>query len=128
MYRVYDSKEKCWVRDDFFISPNGDMYVSDKRIFPKFSHKLVLVPEQRFIVQRKIGMDDRNGKPIFEGDICKITARNVIGVIAYIPQHASYYLLDEKNLKYYPLYEKLIVEQVEVIGNVCENNDLLPSK
>ena len=124
MYRVYDNKEKCWVRDDFFISPNEDMYVSNKR---KFSHKLVLVPEQRFVVQRGIGMNDRNGKQIFEGDICKITARNIIGVIAYVPQHASYYLIDDKNRKYYPLYEKLIVEQVEVIGNVCENNDLLPS-
>ena len=127
MYRVYDNKKRCWVRDDFFISPNGDMYVFDKHIFQKFSHKLVLVPEQRFTVQHGIGMNDRNGKQIFEGDICKITARNVIGVITYIPQHASYYLLDDKNLKYYPLYEKLIGEQVEVIGNVCENNDLLPS-
>lgn len=127
MYRVYDNKEKCWVRDGFFISPNGDMYVYDKHTFHKFSHKLVLVPEQRFVVHRGIGMNDSNGKPIFEGDICKITERNIIGVIAYIPQHASYYLMDEKNLKYYPLYEKLIGEQVEVIGNVCENNDLLPS-
>ena len=127
MYRVYDNKEKCWVRDDFFISPNGDMYVSDKRIFTKFSHKLMLVPEQRFIVHRYIGMKDSNGKRIFEGDICKIANRNVIGVIAYVPQHASYYLLDDKHLKYYPLYEHLIMEQVEVIGNVCENNDLLPS-
>ena len=124
MYRVYDNKEKCWVRDDFFISPNEDMYISNKR---KFLHKLELVPEQRFVVQREICMNDRNGKQIFEGDICKITERNIIGVIAYIPQHASYYLIDDKNLKYYPLYEKLIFEQVEVIGNVCENNDLLPS-
>ena len=126
MYRVYDNKEKCWVRDDFFISPNGDMYVHDKHSFLKFSHKLVLVPEQRFIVQHSIGMNDKNGKTIFEGDICKIIARNVIGVIAYVPQFVSYCLLDEQNMRYYPMYEKLICEQVEVIGNVCENNDLLP--
>lgn len=123
MYRVYDNKEKCWVRDDFFISPNEDMYIFNKHTFLKFLSKPRLVPEQRYIVQRGIEMNDRNGKPIFEGDICKITERNIIGVIAYIPQHASYYLLDEKNKKYYPLYEKLINEQVEIIGNVCENNN-----
>ena len=127
MYRVYDNKEKRWVKDDFYIAPNGDMYICDNRIFPKLSHKLVLVPEQRFTVHRHIGMNDSNGKPIFEGDICKITKRNVIGVVAYIAQHASYYLLDDKHLKYYPLYENLIAEQVEVVGNIFDNNDLLPS-
>ena len=124
MYRVYDNKEKKWLREGFFLSPNGDMYISKKTLF---SNKLVLASEQRYVLQHEVGMNDRNGKLIFEGDICKIAARNVIGVIAYIPEHASYYLLDDKNLRYYPLYEKLIGEQVEVIGNVCENNDLLPS-
>lgn len=127
MYRVYDNKENVWLREGFFISPNGDMYISDKRIFGNL-HRLLLVPEQRFIVQYGIGANDINGKLIFEGDICKIVERNVIGVIAYIPEHASYYLLDNKNFKYYPLHEKSIGEYIEVIGNVCENSDLLPSK
>lgn len=124
MYRVYDNKEKKWLREGFFLSPNGDMYIFEKNLF---SNKLVLASEQRYVVQHEVGLHDKNGKLIFEGDICKITARNVVGVIAYVPQHASYYLLDDKHMKYYPLYEKLIGEQVEVIGNVCENSDLLPS-
>lgn len=124
MYRVYDNKENTWLREGFYLSPNGDMYIFEKSLF---SSKLVLVSEQRYTVQREIGMNDKNNKPIFEGDICKIAAHNTVGVIAYVPQHASYYLLDDKHMKYYPLYEKLIGEQVEVIGNVCENSDLLPS-
>lgn len=127
MYRVYDNKEKKWLREGFFISPNGDMYMSDKRIFGNL-HKLLLISKRRFTIQNEIEMNDKNGKLIFEGDICKITNRNIVGVIVYVPEHASYYLLDDKHMKYYPLYEKLISEHVEVIGNVCENSDLLPSK
>lgn len=125
MYRVYDNKEKVWLRDGFFISPNGDMYISEKNLF---SNKLVLASEQRYVVQHEVNLYDKKGRLIFEGDICKIAERNVIGVIAYIPEHASYYLLDNKNMKYYPLYEKSVGEYAEIIGNVCENSDLLPSK
>lgn len=124
MYRVYDNKENTWLREGFYLSPNGDMYIFEKSLF---SSKLVLVSEQRYTVQNGIGMNDKNNKPIFEGDICKITVRNVIGVITYIPEHASYYLLDNKNFKYYPLHEKSVGEYAEIIGNVCENGDLLPS-
>lgn len=125
MYRVYDNKKKVWLREGFFISPNGDMYIPEKSLF---LNKLVLASEQRFVIQNEIKMNDKNGKLIFEGDICKIAERNVIGVITYIPEHASYYLLDNKNFKYYPLHEKSVGEYAEVIGNVCENSDLLPSK
>lgn len=125
MYRVYDNKEEKWLREGFFLSPNGDMYIPKKSLF---LNKLTLASEQRYVVQNEIGLHDKNGKLIFEGDICKIAALNVVGVIAYVSQHASYYLLDDKHMRYYPLYEKPIGKQIEVIGNVCENSDLLPSK
>lgn len=99
--------------------------VSNKHIFSNRSHKLMLVPEQRYVVQYDIDMNDCNGKKIYEGDICKINERNIVGVIVYVSQHASYYLLDEKNFKYYPLNKGLVEKRMEIIGNVLENNNLL---
>ena len=124
MYRVYDSKEKCWVKEGIYISPNNDLSISKKAMFG--AEKLSLVSYQRYIFHRDIGLHDMNETLIFEGDICRIARLDVIGVIAYCSEHASYYLFDYTNSKYYVLGITKCKE-IEVIGNVLENNDLLPS-
>lgn len=125
MYRVYDNKECKWVREGIYLSPNNDLSTSKKALFG--TEKLSLASEHRYTYHRDIGLNDVNGHIIFEGDICKIDRLNVIGVIVYVSEHASYYLLDEKNFKYYPLSEDRCRE-IEIIGNIFENKDLLPSE
>ena len=125
MHRIYDNKEKKWVREGIYLSPNNDLYILKKSLFG--IEKLHLISEHRYTYHRDIELNDMNNRLIFEGDICKIEHINVIGVITYIPEHASYYLLDEENLKYYPLSEECC-RQIEVIGNVFDNKDLLSSE
>ncbi len=36
MYRVFDKKEKCWVKDGIYLSPNNDLSTSKKAIFGIF--------------------------------------------------------------------------------------------
>jgi uncharacterized phage protein (TIGR01671 family) len=122
MYRVYDNYEKIWLKEDVYLSPNNDLYISKKTLFS--AEKLFLVSDNKYIWHKDIGLYDKNKKLIFEGDICRIEYLDVIGIIAYVPEHASYYILDDKNLNYYTLGEDRC-EQIEVIGNVCENQDLL---
>ena len=126
MYRVWDDKEKGWVQDCIYLSPNDDLSMEQtkKSLFKKT--KLTLVSERRYIYQRDIGLPDKKGNLIFEGDICGSKSNDVMGVIAYVPEHASYYLLDDRTMKYYPLGEERC-KQLEVIGNIFENKDLLPS-
>ena len=128
MFRVYDNVERGWVQDCIYLSPNDDLSVEQtkKSLFGKTKTKLTLVSEQRYIYQRDIGLLDKKGNLIFEGDICGTKSNDVMGVIAYVPEHASYYLLDDRTLKYYPLGEERC-KQLEVIGNIFENKDLLPS-
>lgn len=124
MYRVYDNKEKGWVQDCIYLSPNNDLSMekTKKSLFGK--SKLTLVSEQRYTYQRDIGLLDKNGNLIFEGDICSTNSGDVMGVIAYIPEHASYYLLDDREMKYYPLGEERC-KQLEVVGNVFEREGLI---
>ena len=124
MYRVHNNKEGKWLKDNVYLSPNNDLYISKKSLFG--TEKLSLASEHRYTYHQDIGLNDKNNKLIFVGDICKIEHLNVIGVVAYVAEHASYYLLDNKNLKYYPLNKERCSE-IEIIGNVFDNKDLLSS-
>ena len=122
MFRVYDKKKKCWLQDDVYISLAEDMYASKHALFG--TKKLSLMPDIRYVYQRDIGLKDKNGSRIFEGDICKADFDNIIGLIAYVPDHAAYYFLDYSEGKYYPLGINAC-KDLEIIGNNFENPELL---
>lgn len=124
MYRVYDNKDKCWVKKGIYISPNNDLSISKKAMFG--TEKLSLVSNQRYVFHRDIGLRDMNNTLIFEGDVCRIARLDTVGIVAYCSEHAAYYLFDYANSKYYTLgIDKC--KEIEVIGNVFDNEDLLPS-
>lgn len=130
MYRVYDKKKNHWVKEGIYLSPNEDLSTSTKALFG--TEKLSLVSSQRYILQKDIGLKDMRKISIFEGDIASVTIYNenkemtVVGIIAYYPDHASYYLFDYQNAKYYPINSE-VCKHLEIIGNVIDNDGLLPS-
>lgn len=119
MFRIYDKKEKKFIRENIYISPIGDVFISSKKMFG--TEKLNLVSSERYVYQKDIGLYDVNKWLIYEGDICKVDRLNVTGVIAYAPEYASYFLFDDQNLKYYPLTEERCKE-IEIIGNVFDTS------
>lgn len=116
MYRVYDNQAKSWVKDNIYLSPNGDLYIAKKTLF---GERLEMVSDRRYTKHRSIGLRDGNNVGIYEGDICYIESLDATGVVTYITEHASYYLLDNKHYKYYPLHEARC-RQLRVIGNVFD--------
>lgn len=122
MYRVYDTKEKRWVKHGISISPENDLLKATKTMFGRY--KLDPIPDVRYIWQNAIEIEDKNGRMIYEGDICR-ASDGMIGEIAYAVETASYLFFDHAGQIWYPLGVTICRENLEVIGNVFDTPELL---
>lgn len=121
MFRCYDKKNKKWVKN-FYIMPNGEMFVFEKKFFKK---KLSPMSNERYVVHMCTGARDMLGNIIYEGDIItSVEDEGIICVIAYNTEHCCFYAFDDKHSAYYGLIDRNR-ETMRVIGNVFDNQDLL---
>ena len=121
MFRVYDNKEKKWVRGVQYLAKNGDLLMSESKMFG--NEKTSLMSETRYTWHQDIGFEDKNGRLIYEGDVCNIkTADKIVEcVVAYIPSYAGFKLVSEENneLVLYDFFEEAH-ELIEVVSNVFD--------
>ena len=126
-FKAYSISESRWLseKDHVYLSPDGDLYQWRKSIFSL--GKMHRMPFTLYKYHVEIGMLDKKYRPIHEGDICKLENDDgeVIGMIAYAEEVCGYVLLDDVNLRFYPL-TNLMTPYIEIIGNVLDNPSLLP--
>ena len=118
--RIYDTQEKKWMpRDEFFLSCYGDLYHVTKGMFGNY--KMKLVSSDRYVTHSDTGVNDRNGVPVFEGDICDamLPDKHIQVTVAYVPECGGYKLFDYDNSNYYDIW-KATSAVIEVIGNVFD--------
>lgn len=85
-----------------------------------------------------IGIKDKNEKEIYERDIVKVTEKDniakrkvvqlkpIIGEVYWLPENLTYVLIPvNKEYTFNNLVDYLIEYDLEVIGNVYENKELL---
>ena len=99
-FRVYDTKEKCWVNENVCLGLDDELYLIEKRkLGGKF---LKLLSSKRYVYHKDIGLADKCGILIYEGEIVEVELSedefsNM--KVAYSPELASYILLDYKTDK-----------------------------
>lgn len=85
------------------------------------------VPASDFILMQSTGLKDKNDKEIFESDIVKFTITNGFdyvvdeyGVVTY--KQGAFFIV--KDFAEY-LISYVYTDEIEVIGNIYENHELL---
>ena len=71
------------------------------------------------------GLKDKNEKEIYEGDIVKLRANHGIGVIKYSDEWGAFVVEYIKPRPLVVLGMNYYKEDIEVIGNIYENSELL---
>ena len=121
-YRVYDNKEKRWIKDKVYLSPNGELYKIKQGVFGLTKVPLALDSE-RFIYHQAIDLYDRNQKQVFEGDyiLAQISEdKSVVGLVCYAHELSAYVILCVDSDEFYTLGSE-VSSEIEVIGNVFDN-------
>lgn len=125
-FRVYDLKENKYVPNDvdWLITSDGKLYKWDCDDEPEE------LSQKRFVAEQGTGLKDKNGKEIYDGDIVKIARSYGYG---FLPKGAKAKIeFDEKELccklRGNGEFRLTSKKEVEVIGNIHENPELLEEK
>lgn len=84
-------------------------------------HEFQVIPET---IGQFTELCDKNGKKIFEGDICK-DSENRSFVVGWCEKFASFILDNKKWMFHHWFVETCSPECVEIIGNIHDNPELL---
>lgn len=119
-FRVYDKKKHKFVIDNIFLTPEGELVESKKSIW---GNKMTFVDGNRFVYQRYIGLEDKNGKSIYIGDTLEAQVaedRIVKGVVTFAEELSAYIILCFDPDEYFTLGTE-VVQYIEVVGNVFDD-------
>lgn len=117
---IFDS-----VEENIVLGLNGHLYGSldDGRLY--------VLDKNNYIIEQYIGLTDKNNKPIYEGDILKLTGEYDGGVHNWHKiGDTKYSLVDDYEYWIYwtseaDLKEDFNQKEREVVGNIHENPELL---
>ena len=120
-YRVYDKKRKKFITDNVYLTPDGELVESKKSLF---GNKMTFVDGNRFVYQRYIVLEDRDGNPIYIGDTLEAQVaddRIVKGMVTFAPELSSYIILCFESEEYFTLGES-VCDLISVVGNVFDDD------
>ena len=120
-YRVYDKKKRKFVTDNIFLTPDGELVESKKSIW---GNKMTFVDQNRYVYQRYIGLEDRDGDSIYIGDTLEAQVagdRTVRGIVTFAEELSAYIILCFDSEEYFTLGTE-VCSLIEVVGNVFDDD------
>ncbi len=109
-YRIWDNLKKEWLKKKVYHAS----ITLDANGIGEFSFKQ---HPEGYTIQQYIGLKDKNGKEIYEGDICSFSDWKLKPIV----WRDGFFRLGNTDV----LCCKMECDNMEVIGNIFENPDLL---
>lgn len=138
-FRVWDNLEKAYLNEkDIAIDSLGNIFIiegydhNDSELW--YARILVDPDNERYIIEQCIWLKDKNGREIYQGDICSFTSKTGkhIGVVEWLDNLAGFGLRMVKNNFRYTFSGLdtmgVNLDTLEVVGNIHENPELLEEK
>ena len=126
MYRVFDTLNGVFCNpNEILISCYDDKLLTCGKSVLGW-RKLADLEKGRYVVHESIGITDKSGSLVYEGDICKLESASgdvIYCTVAYMPSMAAYLLFDEDNGVYYH-FDEYIVKDMTVMGNVFDKPEM----
>ena len=123
--KIYSAEELG--RDQLTLMPDGRGFVN---VSGDSFEKSQIDNNNKMIPLQYIGLKDKNGKEIYEGDLIKIRCScgyTAIGVVKY--EHSSYIISCRDHHDWDNCQDRFSwIDKKEVIGNIHENPELLKEK
>ena len=124
-YILWCKNKNEWEKDSWVILPNGNI------AWTKYGNIVGCANPKNHTLVRSIGLKDKNGKEIYEGDIVEfiLSKKKHIGEIHYKELEGFYlkftYIYDNHEYDFSIINLNDPHRNVKVIGNVYENPELL---
>ena len=119
-FRVYDKKKKKFIENGILLTPEGELVESKKSFF---GNKLSFVDQDRYVYQKYIELDDKDGTPMYIGDYVKAEINEdetVLCMVTFSSQVSAFIIIRLDKDEWFPLGESLC-SRVKVVGNVFDD-------